>query len=971
MGGMAAIYLAKARGIGGFEKLIALKMIHEHYSADEHFVQMLIDEAKISVQLQHVNIGQIFDLGRIGDTYYITMEYIDGADLFKILRRASELDRDMPIEVAAFIAQEVCAGLDYAHNKKDEEGRPLGVIHRDISPQNVMVSYAGEVKVVDFGIAKAALRARQTAAGVIKGKYYYMSPEQAWGDPVDARTDIFSTGILLYEMLTGQMLYLEDDLHRLLDRVRRADIPLPTTRRPDIPRELEQVVMRALKKRPEDRFQSAHEFQLALQKFLFSYAPDFSPQRLAAFVKDVLGEKAEPSLEATQPRGVVSIEDLAPDEHSVIFRLQDLAKAARKAVPVRAAPRPGPFEESAVTELKNRPLQPAENDDITSPVVPIPERPQKGAGTTAPLRSRRPTGGADDFGEDSDPTLIDAGARLFALRGEQSTTDGGESPTERRVRLPGVDDAPTSNEERAGEATVALRPPKDPLAQRSGEGVGPDTGKAQGSRGREPLPLPRKVPRPPVLPLQGVTAGWRRPASTDDDTGEIEVTVRTPNPMAPIESSGLSQRRLEDDTAPTVIAPHPAPDTPPSRGQPPPPSQVQGQRGTAAGEGQPRGGAGVPTAGPLRGVPGPGGASGGSVPAASQGGARGGVPSRQGVLSSGGVRAVPAAPRQVLPAGACSEGAGSQGGVSGAGASAGRGEPPPVLPAETVPPTGAPDKSRVPLFVDLDATPEKPTSAPGASDAGQMVRGAFEALRRVGPEEPPGGIEAMNTPSITDALPLPPPSGPFGLSTPEEWNLSSESTSGALLRRDAGSRRWVGWAVAVGVVVGIATIAVVVASLERESPVGSIEVASVPSGAEVKIDDAPAGRATPVVISGVDRKLAHKVVVSLSGYESWERQVAFEPKQQALQVIAVLTPIVGVIAVETEPPGALLLLDGRPQGTTPRRVEGLSVGKPVHLSVQLPGYKSLEKTVDWSQGRTVELKLQLVPEGAAKGKKGR
>ncbi len=269
-GGMAEIHLAKTKGVGGFEKYVALKMIHPNYSSDEHFIQMLIDEAKISVQLQHVNIAHIFDLGRVEDTYYIAMEYVDGCDLFRILRRASEKDVVMPIEIAAYVAKEVAAGLDYAHRKRDTQGRSMGIVHRDISPQNILLSTAGEVKIVDFGIAKATMRARQTAAGVIKGKYYYMSPEQAWGDAVDARSDIFSAGILLYEMLTGQMLYLEEDMTKLLDIVRKANIPPPSTKRKEVPRELDRIVMRALAKKADLRWQSAHDFGGALERLLES-----------------------------------------------------------------------------------------------------------------------------------------------------------------------------------------------------------------------------------------------------------------------------------------------------------------------------------------------------------------------------------------------------------------------------------------------------------------------------------------------------------------------------------------------------------------------------------------------------------------------------------------------------------------------------------------------------------------------------
>lgn len=338
VGGMAEIHLAKTRGIAGFEKYVALKVIHNHLSEDEKFIEMLIDEAKISVHLQHVNIAQTFDLGRVGDTYYITMEYVDGADMYKLLRTASEKDIDMPIAAAAFIAKEIANGLDYAHRRRSVDGQPLGIVHRDISPQNVLVSYAGEVKLVDFGIAKATMKARQTDAGVIKGKYYYMSPEQAWGDDVDARTDIFATGILLYEALTGQMLYLEENMQRLLDMVRRANIRPPTYLRPEIPKELTRIVMRALAKQREQRYQTASDLAAELERFLHVHAPVFRPAMLSQFYDRVLGDESPPTeakpVDDVRPPStltgrisstdVMRVRDGFADENSVIFRISDL-----------------------------------------------------------------------------------------------------------------------------------------------------------------------------------------------------------------------------------------------------------------------------------------------------------------------------------------------------------------------------------------------------------------------------------------------------------------------------------------------------------------------------------------------------------------------------------------------------------------------------------------------------------------------
>ncbi|MGE5181435.1 MAG: serine/threonine protein kinase, partial [Acidobacteriota bacterium] len=336
VGGMAEIHLAKTKGIAGFEKYVALKMIHPNFAEDEQFIQMLVDEAKIAVQLNHGNIAQTFDLGRVGDTFYITMEYVDGSDLYKVLRRASESDIEMPLDVCAFVGKEIASALDHAHRKKDHLGKNLGIVHRDVSPQNVLISYSGEVKLVDFGIAKATMKARQTAVGVIKGKYYYMSPEQAWGEAIDYRSDIFSAGIVIYEMMTGQMLYLEEDLHKLLDMARRADIAPPGTLRKGIPPQLQSIVMRALAKRKEDRYQSAADLASDLERFLHAYSPVFTAAKLSGVLRKVIGEPQQVPDYVVEVNGgenatlTLTVDDLIHDrdelrdENSVIFRVADL-----------------------------------------------------------------------------------------------------------------------------------------------------------------------------------------------------------------------------------------------------------------------------------------------------------------------------------------------------------------------------------------------------------------------------------------------------------------------------------------------------------------------------------------------------------------------------------------------------------------------------------------------------------------------
>ncbi len=348
VGGMAEVYIAKARGIGGFEKLVAIKVIHPRYSEDDHFVTMLVEEAKLSVLLTHVNIAQTFDLGCHEETYYIVMELVEGADAYKLLKRAAERPAKIPIDIAAYVAAEMCQGLDYAHRKRDMTGAPLSIVHRDISPQNVLISFAGEVKIVDFGIAKAALRSGNTEVGVIKGKYYYMSPEQAWADPVDSRSDIFSTGIVLHELLTGDMVYKEDNLPNLLDRVRKADIAPPSRLRPDVPLELDEIVMRALAKHPEERYESAHDFGQALTQFLYGYLPSFTPSRLAGMMGQLFPSEIEASSGGVQlPSGRQKVLSSIHTQDST----QETATSSSSVGPMRAEEfRPDP-KKSVIFDL--------------------------------------------------------------------------------------------------------------------------------------------------------------------------------------------------------------------------------------------------------------------------------------------------------------------------------------------------------------------------------------------------------------------------------------------------------------------------------------------------------------------------------------------------------------------------------------------------------------------------------------------
>ncbi|MHB1845892.1 MAG: serine/threonine protein kinase [Deltaproteobacteria bacterium] len=286
VGGMAEVFLAKAFGVEGFERILAIKKILPTMVEDEEFISMFIDEARIAVQLNHANVVQIHELGKHEEHYYIAMEYVSGRDLRLMLDGAKKRKQLLSIPQAAFLAQKACEGLDYAHRKKDPQGRDLHIVHRDVSPQNVLVSFEGEVKIIDFGIAKAQGRLQKTQAGILKGKFGYMSPEQVRGLPIDRRSDIFAVGVILYEMLTGERLFVGESDFSTLEKVRAADVLPPRQFNAEIPEALEKVMLKALAREPEDRYQWASDMAEDLMRFLVQGDLVYGTKQLAAFMRE-------------------------------------------------------------------------------------------------------------------------------------------------------------------------------------------------------------------------------------------------------------------------------------------------------------------------------------------------------------------------------------------------------------------------------------------------------------------------------------------------------------------------------------------------------------------------------------------------------------------------------------------------------------------------------------------------------------
>ncbi|NOJ93543.1 protein kinase [Corallococcus coralloides] len=310
-GGMAETWRAQLVGDAGVTKPVLIKKVLPEYANDEAFISMFISEARISATLSHANVAQVFDFGRVDGEYFLAMEFVDGQPLHRVLKRALKGGaHGLPLPVAVFIAMEMCRGLHYAHTRTSSSGEPLGIVHRDISPDNVLLGYEGQVKIVDFGIAKAQLiRGFKTAPGVVKGKYLFFSPEQARGEEVDARTDVWATGVVLYELLCGK-LPVEGPPHVVMMRLGRGEIPAPTLLRPDLPGELNDIVMKALTPDREQRFDSSHAFGDALAGFLYSNFPRFSAMSVAYLLRMLFqGELAQEGRALAVPDSFLDVMD--------------------------------------------------------------------------------------------------------------------------------------------------------------------------------------------------------------------------------------------------------------------------------------------------------------------------------------------------------------------------------------------------------------------------------------------------------------------------------------------------------------------------------------------------------------------------------------------------------------------------------------------------------------------------------------
>ena len=530
-GGMAELYKAKRTGVEGFQKIVAIKKILPHLADDEEFVTMFADEAKLAAQLNHPNIIHIYDLGKIqAGGYFIAMEYVDGRDLRAIQQGGGEMGVPLPVPLAVYVASKVAAALDYAHRRRDAEGHELNIVHRDVSPQNILISYEGDIKLCDFGIAKAASKASKTQSGALKGKIQYMSPEQAWGKPIDRRSDLFSLGVVLHELLTGERLFRGDTDINILEKVRVAEVAPPSRANPEVPQNLDAVVLKALAREPDDRYANASDLLRDLDSVLYSYTPAPGSADVAIYLHRLQAEEG-------------AVADA---------KAREVAQAAHEAEPAARKRKSKGAPVSRKTGATPQPPEPA------APAPPAPPPPPPGRAAAA-------------------ARAVAAGARGLRLAREVGRSGEGQphAPRRRRRRRgAGAGRVPGLEVHEAAGRDAAV-PVVNPTAAATARGRSDARGRGAGAHGRAAASIPRPSrPRCSASSRRGARSSRRRPSAGKKDA------VRGPPPR-PRRCAGAARAHGRADGPPTPV---PVPTAVPTE---PPPPPVEAPKPAAAPEKEP------------------------------------------------------------------------------------------------------------------------------------------------------------------------------------------------------------------------------------------------------------------------------------------------------------------------------------------------------------------------------------------------
>ncbi|MCE9572644.1 MAG: serine/threonine protein kinase [Deltaproteobacteria bacterium] len=376
VGGMAELYLAYAIGVEGFQRLVAIKRALPRLARDPAFAAMFLDEARLVATLAHPNIAQVYDVGVDGHSLYLVMEYLDGRDLRRVLHTAVQRGERVPIAIAAGIAAQVAAGLHAAHENRAPDRTPLHIVHRDVSPANVVATFGGAIKLIDFGIAKAARRTTVSVAGQLKGKAAYMSPEQCIGGPIDRRSDVFALGVLLYELSTTRRLFRGADEYATMKQIVEGEIEAPSRLVEDYPVELEDIVLRALARDPSDRYHTARDVHLDLVRFAQSHGLAVTEYDLARYLRRLMPDEVERSLLDRQATletadGSAPVAKLRPASLAPLAASPRAFERASSAGPTLV---PDGDPETRIYERAARPRSMSELVIETTPPPPAPRR---------------------------------------------------------------------------------------------------------------------------------------------------------------------------------------------------------------------------------------------------------------------------------------------------------------------------------------------------------------------------------------------------------------------------------------------------------------------------------------------------------------------------------------------------------------------------------------------------------------------
>lgn len=432
-GGMAELYIARQEAMGGFEKEIVLKMLQGRYAESPRVVSMFLDEARLAAKLNHPSIVHVYDVADEDGVKYIAMEYIHGETLIDIVKRGMAVGKFLPIEHAVHIARQTAAGLAYAHGRREPDGRLLRIVHRDVSPTNILVSYQGQTKIVDFGIARIQDELREES-GILPGKASYMSPEQVRGEGADYRSDIFSLGIILYEITVGERLF-RGPASEVMKRIVEENITPPTAVRRDYPPALELIVMKALERRPDDRYQSAEEMRVDLEEFLADEGLRTGTRRMGLYMNEIFAP--ESPLSATGVDKARGYGDAAPATAGTDSEELNFDRRAPLSMRFEAAP----AENDRVT-ARFRPPIPGELEPLPPP--PLPGWPAPESAARRP--TRKPANGVVARRSESGERLPAAAARNGASHGAsggspQGAATEGRPPADRRSdpRIPAAE----------------------------------------------------------------------------------------------------------------------------------------------------------------------------------------------------------------------------------------------------------------------------------------------------------------------------------------------------------------------------------------------------------------------------------------------------------------------------------------------------------------------------------------------------